>query len=75
MTPSEYSKAASSKSNKKVYWEHSHKPSLDQEKATPLEVAYMDIHEHKDILKLDEAHLRLLRPKRLSRIRHTRYKV
>ena len=74
MTPSEYSKTASSKSNKKVYQEHGHKPSLDQEKATPLEAAYIDIY--KDALnKLDEVYLRLLRLKRLNRIRHARNKV
>ena len=75
MTPSEYDEAASSKSNKKVHQEYDHRPRLDQEKATPLEVAHMDVHKHEDIPKLDEAHLRLLGPKRLSRTRHTRCKV
>ena len=70
MTPSEYGEAASSKS----HWGHGHKPSLDQEKATPLEAAYIDIHEDAPD-KLDEVHLRLLRLKRLGRIRHARYKA
>ena len=46
---------------------------LDYEKATPLEVAQVNIHN--DTLKLDAEYIILLRPKRLSRIRHTRYKV
>ena len=49
--------------------------SLDHGKVTPLEVAYMDVHEHEDVPKLDEVHLRLLRPKRLGRIRQSRYKA
>ena len=49
--------------------------SLDYNKVTPLEVAYIDIHKYKDILKLDELYLRLLRLKRLSRIRYSRYKA
>ena len=35
----------------------------------------MDIYKYKDILKLDEVYLRLLRPKRLDRIRYARCKV
>ena len=35
----------------------------------------MGVHEYNDILKLDEVYLYLLRLKRLSRIRYTRYKV
>ena len=35
--------------------------SLDYSKVTSLEVAYIDIHEYEDILKLDELYLRLLR--------------
>ena len=45
------------------------KASLDYNKVTPLEVAYIDVYKREDILKLDEVHLRLLRSKRLSRIR------
>ena len=73
MTPSEHSEAASSKSDKKVHQEHGHKPSLDQEKVTPLEAAHIDVH--KDTPKLDAEHIALLKPKRLSRIRHARCKA
>ena len=55
--------------------EYSREESLDYEKTTPLEVAHIDIYEHEDILKLDEVYLRLLRLKRLSRVRHSRYKA
>ena len=66
MTPSEYTNETS--------LEYGHKPGLDQEKATSLEVAHMDTHE--DALdKLDEVYLRLLRLKWLSRIRHARCKA
>ena len=41
----------------------------------PLEVAHIDIYKYKDIPKLDEVHLRLLRLKRLGRIRHARCKA
>ena len=76
MTPSEHGEAASSKSNKKVYWEHGHKPSLDQEKVTPLEVTHLDEAQiYEDTPKLDAEHMALLRPKRLSRIRHARCKA
>ena len=51
------------------------KASLDYGKVTPLKVAYIDIYKYKDILKLDEVYLRLLRLKRLSRIRYSRYKA
>ena len=40
----------------------------------PLEVAYIDTHKDAPD-KLDEVYLRLLRLKRLSRIRHARFKV
>ena len=49
--------------------------SLDYSKIAPLELAYIDIHKYKDLQKLDKVHLCLLRLKRLSRIRHARYKV
>ena len=52
---------------------HSKTAGLDHKKATPLEIAQVNIHE--DALKLDAEHITLLRPKRLSRIRHTRYKA
>ena len=67
MTPSEY--------NNKTPSEHTNETSIEHKKATPLEVAHLDVYEYKDIPKLDEAYLRLLRPKRLSRIRYARYKV
>ena len=49
------------------------KASLDYSKVTPLEVAYIDIYE--DTPKLDAEYIILLKLKRSSRIRHTRYKV
>ena len=51
------------------------KASLDYSKITPIEITYRDIHKYKDILKLDKVYLCLLRLKRLSRIRHTYYKI
>ena len=72
-TPLKLNKAASSKSDKKVYQEHGYKPSLDQEKATPLEVAHIDIYE--DTPKLDAEYIVLLKLKRLGRVRHSRYKA
>ena len=74
-TPLKLNEAASSKSDKKVYWKYNKDDLSDHKKAIPLEVAHMDIYKYKDILKLDEAYLRLLRLKRLSRIRHARCKV
>ena len=47
--------------------------SLDHGKVTPLEVAHVDVHE--DALKLDAEHMALLKPKRLSRVRHSRCKA
>ena len=47
--------------------------SLDYSKVIPLEVAYIDTH--KDTPKLNAEHIVLLKPKRLSRIRYTRYKA
>ena len=41
-TPLKLNEVASSKSNKKVHQEYGHKPGLDQEKATPLEMAHLD---------------------------------
>ena len=73
MTSSEYSEAASSKSNKKVYQKYNKNTLSDQGKETPLEVAYMDIY--KDTPKLDVEHVVLLKLKRLSRIRYSRYKA
>ena len=73
-TPSEYTNGTGFEYNK-VTPLVLKEASLDYIKVTPLEVAHIDIHEYKDILKLDELYLRLLRLKRLSRIRHTRYKV
>ena len=82
MTPLEYSNKTPSEHTNGTGLEHNKvipsvlkEASLDHSKVTPLEVAHIDVHEYKDILKLDEAHLRLLRPKRLGRIRHTRYKA
>ena len=75
MTPLEYSEATSSKSNKKIYQKYDQDNLSDYGKVTPLEVAHINIHKHENIPKLDEVHLRLLGPKRPSRIRYTRYKV
>ena len=73
-TPLKLNEAASSKSDKKVYWEHGYKLGLDHDgKETPLKVAHIDAQE--DVAKLDAKHLRLLKPKRLSRIRQSRYKA
>ena len=45
-------------------------------KVTPLEVAYLDKAQiYEDTLKLDAEHVVLLKLKRLSRIRHARYKA
>ena len=74
MTPSEYTNGTSLEYNK-VTPSVLKETSLDYSKVTPLEVAYIDIYKYKDILKLDEVYLRLLRPKRLSRIRYTCCKV
>ena len=91
-TPLKLNEAGSSKADKKVHQEYSHKPSLDQEKVTPseytnetsieynkvtpLEVAHLDeVQIHEDTPKLDIEHVVLLKLNRLSRIRHTRYKV
>ena len=67
-TPSEYTNGTGLEHNKatpSVLKE----ASLDYGKATPLEVAHIDVYEYEDIPKLNEAHLRLLRPKRLGRTR------
>ena len=82
MTPSEYGNKTPSEHTNETSLEHNKvtpsvlkEASLDYSKVTPLEVAHIDAYEYKDIPKLDEVYLRLLRPKRLSRIRYTRCKA
>ena len=43
--------------------------SLDYNKVNSLKLAYIDIYKYKNILKLDEVYLRLLRLKRYRSIR------
>ena len=53
--------------------EYSRETSSNYEKATPLEVTYIDIY--KDTSKLDAEHIVLLKLKRLSRVRYSRCKA
>ena len=53
--------------------EYGRETSSNHKKATPLEIAHVDIHE--DAPKLDAEHIILLKPKRLSRVRYSRYKA
>ena len=56
--------------------EHANETSIEYGKVTPLEVGHLDEAQiHEDTPKLDAEHVALLKPKRLSRIRHTRYKA
>ena len=81
MTPLEHSRKASledSKTahlrlNRKVYRKYNKNNLSNYSKETPLEVAYIDIHE--DTPKLNAEYIVLLKSKRLSRIRQSRYKV
>ena len=55
--------------------EHGRETSSEygNKKSIPLEVAYVDIY--KDAPKLDAEYMVLLKPKRLSRVRYSRYKA
>ena len=56
--------------------EHANETSIEYGKVTPLEVAHLDEAQiYEDTLKLDAEHVALLKPKRLSRIRHARCKA
>ena len=81
MTPSEYDNKTPSEHTNGTGLEHNKatpsvlkEASLDHGKVISLEVAHIDVHEDAPD-KLDEVHLRLLRPKRLGRIRHARCKA
>ena len=72
MTPSEYTNGTSLDYSK-VTPSVLKKASLDYGKVTPLEVTHVDIY--KNAPELDAEHIVLLKPKRLSRIRHSRCKA